>query len=82
MLGNFQSRGVLPLWRIVGQGPSVLVVDAGGGCLDSFFPHYHISFSDGIGGSIQTEILPQRAVEPKTTNQIHRILAPPTGFVT
>ena len=33
---NFQSRGVLLIWAIVGQGPIVLALGAGGGCLDIF----------------------------------------------
>ena len=34
---NFQCRGVLLIWIIVGQGPIALAVGAGGGCLDIFF---------------------------------------------
>ena len=34
---NFQCRSVLLIWIIVGQGPTVLAVGAGGGCLDIFF---------------------------------------------
>ena len=33
---NFQCRGVLLLWIIVGQGPIALAVGAGGGCLGIF----------------------------------------------
>ena len=33
---NFQCRGVLLIWMIVGQGPIALAVGAGGGCLDIF----------------------------------------------
>ena len=33
---NFQCRGVLLIWLIVGQGPTALAVDADGGCLDIF----------------------------------------------
>ena len=33
---NFQCRGVLLIWVIVGQGPIALAVGAGGGCLDIF----------------------------------------------
>ena len=33
---NFQCRGVLLIWIIVGQGPIALAVRAGGGCLDIF----------------------------------------------
>ena len=34
---NFQCWGVLLIWIIVEQGPIVLAVGAGGGCLDIFF---------------------------------------------
>ena len=39
---NFQCRSVLLICIIVGQGPTVLVVGAGGGCLD-IFPSFKIS---------------------------------------
>ena len=38
---NFQCRGVLLIWMIVGQGPIVFAVGAGGGCLD-FFPFIYL----------------------------------------
>ena len=41
---NFQCRGVLLIWIIVGKGPAMLAVGAGGGCLDIFFLVYHFSF--------------------------------------
>ena len=41
---NFQCRGVLLSWIAVGQGPIVLAVGAGGGCLDIFSLIYHFSF--------------------------------------
>ena len=44
MLGKFQVPGVLLTWITVGQGPSVLSVGAGGGCLDIFSLIYHFSF--------------------------------------
>ena len=34
---NFQCRGALLIWIVVGHGPATLVVGAGGGCLDIFF---------------------------------------------
>ena len=40
---NFQCQGVLLIWIIVGQGPIVLAVGAGGGGLDIFSLTYHIS---------------------------------------
>ena len=68
---NFQCRGVLLIRIIVGQGPTALAVGAGGGCLDIFSLIYHFfSFSLSLGeGPILTEIMSQRAVKPKTTNQ-------------
>ena len=44
VLSNFQCRGVLLIWIRVGQGPTVLAVGAGGGCLDIFSLVYHFSF--------------------------------------
>ena len=45
---NFQCQGVLLIWIIVGQGPIVLAVGAGGGCLDIFslvYPLFSFSLS-------------------------------------
>ena len=41
---NFQCRGVLLIWIIVGQGSIAFAVRAGGGCLDIFSLIYHFSF--------------------------------------
>ena len=59
---NFQCRGVLLIWIRVGQGPPLLAVGAGGGCLDIFSLVYHFSFlSPSLGnGPTWTEILSQR----------------------
>ena len=50
---NFQRRGILLIWTIVGQGPTVLAVGAGEGCLDIFFSHlsFLFSFSLSLGHS-------------------------------
>ena len=40
---NFQCWGVQLIWIIVGQGPIVLAVGAGGGCLDIFSLVHHFS---------------------------------------
>ena len=59
------------IWITVGQGPIVLAIGASVGCLDiftliyPFFPLFSLILGDG---PIQTEILSQRAVKPKTTN--------------
>ena len=42
---NFKCWGVLLIWIIVEQGPIVLAVGAGGGCLDIFFSHLSFLFS-------------------------------------
>ena len=42
---NFQCWGVLLLWIIVGQGPIVLAIDAGGGCFGHFFSQLSFLFS-------------------------------------
>ena len=43
---NFQCRGVLLTWIIVGQGPIALAVGAGGDSLDIFLPTiFSLSFS-------------------------------------
>ena len=41
---NFQCRGFLLVWLIVGQGPIALAVGAGGGCYDIFSLVFHFSF--------------------------------------
>ena len=43
VLGNFQYRGVLLVWIVVGQGPTALAVGAGGISLDVYAPVYHFS---------------------------------------
>ena len=47
---NFQCRGVLLIWIIVGQGPIALAVGAVGGCLDIFSLVYHFSFFLPLSG--------------------------------
>ena len=47
---NFECRGVLLIWIIVGQGPIALAVGAGLGCLDIFSLVYLFSFlSSSLG---------------------------------
>ena len=56
-------------------GPVALAVGAGRGGLDIFTLIYPFSsFSHSLGdGPIETEILSQRAVKPKTTNQLKAV---------
>ena len=49
---NFQCRGVLLTWIIVGQGPIALAVGAGGDCLGIFNLIYRFSLlSSSFGDS-------------------------------
>ena len=69
---SFQCWGVLRIWSKVGQGPIVLAVGPAGGLFGHFFSRlsFIFSFSLSLGdGPIETEILSQRTVKPKTTNQ-------------
>ena len=52
---NFQCRGLLLLWMIVGQGPIALAVGAVGGCVDVFtllFLFYPLSFLSSFSLSL------------------------------
>ena len=40
VLGKLPVPGRPTIWMIVGQGPTVLAVGAGGGCLDTFILIY------------------------------------------
>ena len=70
VLGKHPVPGRPTFWIRVGQGPTVLAVVAGGGCLDIFLSSivslFFLPLSLG-DGPIKTEILSQRAVKPKTT---------------
>ena len=43
VLGKLPVPGRPTIWIIVGQGPTVLAVGAGGGCLDIFSLDYYFS---------------------------------------
>ena len=69
VLGKLPVRGQTTILITVGQGPIALAVGAGGGGLNIFTLIYpSSSFSLSLGDS-PTEILSQRAIKPKTTNQ-------------
>ena len=52
VLGKLPVPGRPTIWVTVGQGPIVLAVGAGGGCLDTFTLNYHFSFlSPSLGDS-------------------------------
>ena len=44
VLGKLPVPGRPTIWIIAGQGPTVLAVGAGGGCLEIFSLIYHLSF--------------------------------------
>ena len=72
---NFQYRSVLLIWIIVGQGPTVLAVGAGGGagCLDIFSLIYHFSFlSPYLWETARYRLIYclKGPLSPKTTNQL------------
>ena len=54
MLGKLPVPGRPTIWMIVGQGPTVLTVGAGGGlfghfyCHLSFFSSFSLSLGDGL----------------------------------
>ena len=75
VLSKLPVPGRPTIWMTVGQGPIALAVGAGGGCLDIFILLYPFSpLSPSLGdGPIWTEILSQRTVKPKTTNQLTNI---------
>ena len=80
---NFQYHGVLLIWIIVGQGLTALAVGAGLGLFGLFSLVYHSSILSPslLGdGPIETEILSQRAVKPKTTNEPTGNIWPPPSI--
>ena len=45
---NFQCQGILLIWIIVGQGPTVLAVGVGEGCLDILTLYLFTSLSPSL----------------------------------
>ena len=71
VLGKLPEPGRPTILITLGQGPIALAVGADGG-FGHFYSHlsFLFSFSLSLGDDpIKTEILSQRAVKPKTTNQ-------------
>ena len=72
VLGKLPVPGRPTTWIKVGQGPSALAVGAGGVVWTFLLSSILLSsFSLSLGdGPIWTEIPSQRAVKPKTNNQL------------
>ena len=72
VLGKLPVPGRPTIWIKVGQGPSALAVGAGGVVWTFLLSSILLSsFSLSLGdGPICTEIPSQRAVKPKTNNQL------------
>ena len=81
---TFQCRGVLLVWKSVGQGPTALAVGAGGGCLDIFTLIYPFSFlSPSLWETTRYRLkyCLKGSLSPKTTNQpnLYRTVSPREG---
>ena len=71
-LGELPVPGRPTIWMIVGQGPIVLAVGAGGGCLDIFTLLYLFSsLSPSLWETARYRLKYcfKGPVKPKTTNQ-------------
>ena len=69
---NFQCRGALLIWIIVGQGPTALAVGAGGGCFDNFtliYPFFPLSPSLWETARYRLKYCLKGPLNPKSTNQ-------------
>ena len=69
---NFQGRGVLLIWIIIGQGPTALAVGAGGRCLDIFtliYPFFPLPLSLWETARYRLKYCLKGPLNPKPTNQ-------------
>ena len=75
VLGKLPVPGRPTIWIIVGQGPTVLAVGAGGGCLDIFtliYPFFPLSPSLWETARYRLKYCLKGPLNPKSTNQISR----------
>ena len=71
-LGKLQVPGRPTIWIRVGQGPTALVVGAGGGCLDIFtliYPFFPLSPSLWETARYRLKYCLKGPLNPKPTNQ-------------
>ena len=76
-LGKLPVPGRPTIWITVGQGPTALVVGAGGGCLDIFtliYPFSPLSPSLWETARNRLEYCLKGPLTPKTTNQLKPII--------
>ena len=69
---NFQCRGDLLVWILVGQGPIALAVGAGRGVFGHFFSHLSfLFFSPSLWETVRYRLkyCLKGPLNPKTTNQ-------------
>ena len=66
---NFQCRGVLLVWMIVGQGPIVLAVGVGGGCLDIFSLIYLFSARYRLKYCLKGPLNPKQPTNQRNADQ-------------
>ena len=72
VLGKLPVPGRPTIWITVGQGPTVLAVGAGGGCLDIFtlvYPFFPLSPSLWETARYRLKYCLKGPLNPKTTNQ-------------
>ena len=72
VLGILPVPGRPTIWIIVGQGPTVLAVGAGGGCLDIFtliYPFFPLSPSLWDTARYRLKYCLKGPLNPKSTNQ-------------
>ena len=75
VLGRLPVPGRPTIWITVGQGPTALTVGAGWGCLDIFTLLYLFSSVSPSLWETARYRLSERAVKPKTTNQLSNFYA-------
>ena len=77
VLGKLPVPGRPTIWLIVGQGPTVLAVGAGGGCLDIFtliYLYSPLSPSLWETARYRLKYCLKGPLNPKTTNQPNRTI--------
>ena len=82
VLGKLPVLGRPTVWITVGQGPTVLAVGAGGGCMDLFtliYPFFPRSPSLWETARYRLKYCLKGPLNPKPTNQKQQLLSPLFG---